>query len=90
MTEEILFCKQCRAPKYVKRDYCCYCVGRYFIAKDTFRNRLAYRFMSPQKKSWYAFQTGLAKQYPSLIPEHLRKGEWLDIEEINRPTREAE
>jgi len=82
---DILFCRQCRAPKVGDREYCCYCVGRYFLEKEPFRVRLAYRLLPSQWKLSFAYWVGHEKQYPSLIPEHLREGEWRDIEGINRP-----
>lgn len=82
---KILFCKQCRAPKVSDREYCCYCVGRYFLKKEPFRIRLAYRFLSQQWKLSFVFYIGYEKQYAQLIPEYLREGVWLNIQEINRP-----
>lgn len=82
---EILFCKQCRAPKASDREYCCYCVGRHEVKNGSLRTRMAFRLMPSPLKQWFVFHLGRDKQYAQLIPEHLREGEWLNIEEINAP-----
>lgn len=84
--EIISFCKRCRAPKVADREYCCYCVGRHEVKNRPLRVRVAYRLMPAQLKLWFVFHLGHDKQYAQLIPEHLRKGDWRNIEAINRPS----
>lgn len=88
--EIISFCKQCRAPKVVDREYCCYCVGRHEVKNSSFRVRMAYRLLPSQWRRMFVYHLGHDKQYAQLIPEHLRVGDWRDIEAINRPSREEE
>jgi len=80
---KILFCKQCRGFKVSDREYCCYCVGRDEVKNSSFRTRFACWLLPSQRKYWFIFHVGYDKQYKQLIPEHLRKAEWLDIEGIN-------
>lgn len=82
--EIISFCKQCRAPKVVDREYCCYCVGRYEVKNSSLRVRMVYRLLPAQWKLWFVFWLGYSK-HVALIPEHLRVGDWRNIEAINRP-----
>lgn len=87
--EIISFCKRCRAPKVADREYCCYCVGRHGLKNNPFRVRVAYRLLPSQWKLWFVFWSGYSKHVAS-IPEHLREGEWRNIEAINRPSREED
>ena len=86
--EIISFCKECRAPK-ADKEYCCYCVGRYLMKNNPLRVRVAYRLLPAQWKLWFVFWLGHG-QHVALIPEHLKVGDWRDVEAINRPSREEE
>ena len=85
---KILFCKQCRGIKVDDREYCSYCVGRHEVENSSFRVRLACRLLPSQMRYWFVFHLGYERQYEQLIPEHLREGKWLDIEQINAPIEE--
>jgi len=77
-----LFCKDCRAPKVDDRKYCSYCVGRHDLKKCSFRVRMAYKLLPSQWKYWFVFHMGYEKEYDVVIPEHLRKGEWVTIDNL--------